>query len=59
VWQGDRRGILACFQAGFDQARALTSSPVLCFADRAMFVTHDKAGSRSPMDVIGLRRAYG
>jgi hypothetical protein len=31
----------------------------MCFADPVMFVTHFQAGSRIPMDVIGLARAYG
>jgi hypothetical protein len=31
----------------------------MCFADPVMFVTHYQAGSWTPMDVIGLRRAYG
>jgi len=32
---------------------------VMCSADPLMFVTHYQTGPWTPMDVIGLGRAYG
>jgi hypothetical protein len=44
---------------GFPSSEPLTPFLVMCSADSVMFVTHYRAGSWTPMDVIGLGRAYG
>jgi hypothetical protein len=51
--------ILSTHPARAAGAWPLTPFVAMCSADPLMFVTHYQTASWTPMDVIGLGRAYG